>query len=99
MSKSLRPSRIIARSKHGAAYIGVETETQFGPEPERPENVPKITSRPWRRRERQQSIGVERIYLCFFLTLAPRCSPQRHRARSVGAMPVDPIKREAVCSS
>jgi len=74
MPKSLRLSCITARSKHGAACISVETERQFGPEPERPENPPKITSRPWRRRERQQSIGVERIYLCFFLTLAPRCS-------------------------
>ena len=48
MPKSLRLSHLIARPKHGAAYIGVETETQFGPEPSRPEPRAKTTIRPWR---------------------------------------------------
>jgi len=65
----LRPSRIFARSKHGAAYIGVETETQFGPEPSRPAKPAKTISRPLGRRERQHGIGVEQIYLLFLLDL------------------------------
>ena len=41
MPMSLRARCIIARSKHRAAYSGVEIETQFGPATSRPEQRAK----------------------------------------------------------
>jgi hypothetical protein len=47
----LRLRCMIATSKHRAACISVEIETQFGPATSRPEQRAKTTSRSWCRCE------------------------------------------------